>query len=376
MSSKKNILILYPGFPHYRDGIIEALVENGRHRYIFAGDKRGYNNIKPYLFQNSVVFYDLPAYRIGPFHFSKGAIKLALSKKIDGAIVHSSPYWISIIWASLIFRFRHIKVYNWGHGMLTDFDNLKNRFYAFFHKTFFDGMLLYGEIAKKNLIRYGYDEKKLNVIYNSLNYNQQVMHRGSLKESERDKLRSELFQNPENFQLIFIGRLTAQKKLQMLLTAVSKLQKEKILVNLLFVGDGKERESLQNEAKELEITGQIHFYGASYLEKTNFRLISSSDCCVAPGEVGLTAIHSLMYGVPVISHGDANNQMPEFEAIRPEFNGFLFEMGNIDDLIEKIKKTIEMTRKRTTAQIKENCYQVVDDYYNPTYQYRLIDNLF
>ena len=40
-----------------------------------------------------------------------------------------------------------------------------------------------------------------------------------------------------------------------------------------------------------------------------------SDLTVSPGNIGLTAIHSLSYGTPVCSHSNFNNQMPESEAI-------------------------------------------------------------
>ena len=88
---KKQIVLIYPGFPHYRNGIIEALLDSGRNTYHFAGDKRGYNEIKAYDFKEYPYFYDFPSYRIGNFWFNKGLLRFVLSKKFDGAIVHSSP---------------------------------------------------------------------------------------------------------------------------------------------------------------------------------------------------------------------------------------------------------------------------------------------
>ena len=53
-------------------------------------------------------------------------------------------------------------------------------------------------------------------------------------------------------------------------------------------------------------------------------LIYNADLCVSPGNVGLTAIHTLTYGTPVLSHANFPNQMPEFEAIDKDFTSFLF----------------------------------------------------
>ncbi|WP_421802933.1 glycosyltransferase [Flagellimonas sp.] len=370
------ILVIYPGFPHYRVGIIEALTNSPNNHYVFLGDKKGWNNIKPYDFKDSADFKDFPAYKIGPFYFNRGLIRYAFSQKSNGAIVHAPPHWISIIVATLILRIKGVKVFNWTHGILTNHKNLKNRFYFIFFKYFFDGLLLYGNLAKQNLINLGFNKEKIKVIYNSLDYNKQIKLRGTLTEEERQSIRSHLFDNPNNNQLVFIGRLTTQKKLNLLIKAIKLLKDENILVNLLLIGDGDEKERLQAQIDKYKIADQICFYGASYDETQNYKLISSSDCCVATGEIGLTAMHSLMFGVPVISHSDMNKQMPEFEAILPNINGDLFEYDNTVDLKEKIKNVLNFSKDKSDLQVKEDCYKIMDEYYNPDFQSKLIDSLF
>ncbi|MCE2612442.1 glycosyltransferase [Flavobacteriaceae bacterium D16] len=370
------ILVIYPGFPHYRIGILEALINSTHNHYVFLGDKKGWMNVKPYDFKDSADFKDFPAYKIGPFYFNKGLIRYVISQKPSGAIVHSPPHWISINIATLILRIKGVKVFNWTHGILTNHRNLKNRFYFIFFKYFFDGLLVYGNLAKQNLINLGFDKEKIKVIYNSLNYKEQIKLRGKLTEKKRQSIRSSLFDNPNNDQLVFIGRLTVQKKLHLLIEAIKLLKEENIFVNLLFVGDGDQKKKLQSQVDKYKIADQICFYGASYDETQNYKLISSSECCVAPGEIGLTAMHSLMYGVPVISHNDMNRQMPEFEVILPNINGALFEYGNTVDLKEKIKNVLKLVKDKSKLQMKKDCYKIMDEYYNPDYQKKLIDSLF
>ncbi len=372
----KNIFIIYPGFPHYRNGIIEELLLSKKFKYTFVGDKNGYAGIKPYNFNGVENFIHCPAYKIGPFFFNKGLIRLALKAKADGIIVHSSPYWISIILASIIFKVKGIKVFNWAHGLLSNQQNIHSKLYYYFFKIFFDGLLLYGNQSKNNLVNMGYNQKKIKVIYNSLDYKKQIQLRGLLKESERKEIREKMFIHPEYYQILFIGRLTSQKKLDLLVNAVKKLKDENIYVNLLFVGEGSEKEFLLDQIEKLKINNQVHFYGASYNESNNYKLIASSDICVAPGEIGLTAMHSLVYGVPVISHSDPNEQMPEFEAIQPGINGALFENGNTYDLKEKIKDVIKLIQIKSKSELQNNCYQIVDKNYNPEYQLNLIEEIF
>ena len=63
-------------------------------------------------------------------------------------------------------------------------------------------------------------------------------------------------------------------------------------------------------------------YGETFDEAEISKLLNHADLCVSPGNVGLTAMHALAYGVPVATHNDFKNQMPEFEAITPGKTGF------------------------------------------------------
>jgi glycosyltransferase involved in cell wall biosynthesis len=236
--------------------------------------------------------------------------------------------------------------------------------------------MLYGNISRDNLVRLGYKKEKITVVYNSLDYKAQIGFRGTISEKQRDDFRATLFKDPTLHQLIFIGRLIPEKKLQMLINAVAGLKKENIPVNLLFVGDGPERAVLEQLVDNNGIGDQVCFYGASYNETANYQLIYSSECCVAPGQIGLTAIHSLMYGVPVISHDNANDQGPEFEAIKHLKNGALFEYNNEQDLKEKIVMVLDMIKTKSRSAIEADCYEVVDKFYNPEVQRDLIENVF
>ncbi len=91
--------------------------------------------------------------------------------------------------------------------------------------------------------------------------------------------------------------------------------------------------------------------------------------CISPGNVGLTAMHSLVYGTPVITHNNFANQMPEFEAIIPGKTGDFFIEDNVDDLANVIEKWI---KKPESQEISNNCFDIIDKYYNPNYQLSVI----
>ncbi len=152
----------------------------------------------------------------------------------------------------------------------------------------------------------------------------------------------------------------------MTIEAVDRINSGGDLVNLIMVGEGDERTRLESLSKQGVESGYIKFYGQCYDEEKIGRLISDADLCVSPGNVGLTAIHSLSLGTPVASHSNLNNQMPEVEAIIDGKSGFLFKEGDVEDLSRKIVDWISNVQDRES--VRAVCYKIIDKYYNPYYQ--------
>jgi glycosyltransferase involved in cell wall biosynthesis len=94
---------------------------------------------------------------------------------------------------------------------------------------------------------------------------------------------------------------------------------------------------------------------------------------VSPGNVGLTAIHSLSFGTPVCTHSNFFNQMPEVEVIEEGVTGCFFEENNIESLDNVISKWVNFPKDRSV--IRDNCYQIIDDLYNPYNQLNVIKSL-
>ena len=158
----------------------------------------------------------------------------------------------------------------------------------------------------------------------------------------------------------------------MLIKAASILNDRGCPCNVLLIGDDSEREKLNKLVMEEGIADRVCFYGACYREEEIAPLIMLSEVCVSPGEVGLTCIHSLVYGTPVISHDNFDRQMPEYEAIRPGHNGDFFKCGDLDHLVCTIRKWLKTDRRRN--EIANTCHEVIDRYYNPQRQLESINN--
>lgn len=373
---KKNVLVVYHYFPHYRWPIIKKLSQSKYCNYSFISGTETNKEIK--LIEKQKFFDEGIDYiKIKNLWFTKkilwqrGLISECLNKKYDIIILHGLPYAITT-WIVLVFmRIINKPVYFWAHAIVRD--QLRDILKLFFYRIS-DGNLLYSNWSKNRLIDLGLDPSRQHVIYNSLDYENQLEFRDKYSKIDLDKLRKRLFNYPEHPVIIFIGRLTKRKKLELLLHASKKLFNENIKTNLLFVGEGEDHTHLEMIIREMGFGDHVHFYGETYDESEIAPLIILANVCVSPGEIGLTAMHSLMYGTPVITHNDPFKQGPEFEAISPDATGDFFEYGSVESMALMIKKWIKKTQENR-KEIQQACYKIIDQYYNPSYQAQVIEDV-
>ena len=109
----------------------------------------------------------------------------------------------------------------------------------------------------------------------------------------------------------------------------------------MFIGDGPIASLLRKKAEKM--MEQVTFLGAVYDEELIASLLWNADLCISPGNVGLTALHSMAYGTPVATHNDFAEQMPEYEAIIEGRTGFFFDRNSVDDLE---KETDQLVRTK------------------------------
>lgn len=293
------------------------------------------------------------------FYFQRGVIKELFN--YDILIMVGEPYCISTWIILLLAKIFHKQVYLWSHGWYGHENCLK----SFIKRIFFrlcSGVFLYGQYAKHLMIGQGFNSKKLFVIYNSLSFDEQV----KIREAVTDSLIYRSYFNNENKNIIFVGRLTKVKRLDLLISAIANLKVKGLYYNVIFIGDGQMREELKSYCSQLSLNCQVWFYGACYDEKVLANLIYNADLCVSPGNVGLTAIHSLTYGTPVITHNNFSYQMPEFEAIRDGITGSFFEYNDVDSLAKTIENWLESPRDRNS--VRNACFEEISSKWNPHLQ--------
>lgn len=366
----KRVAVIYHFFAHYRQPVLLELVNHGKHEYHFLGDDHSYaTKIKLADELPRARFHKTPGKFLGPFLFQFGAVKAAVGSRYDTLIMLGNPNWPTTWLAAILGRLRGKHILYWTHGWLKEESGLKALFRNTFNKIA-HGQLLYGHRAKELGIKAGFKPERLHVIYNSLDCALQDRARAGIQPADRQSTRDKLFgKHADHPVLINITRLQSHKRLDLLIDAAAKLKEAGTPVNVLIIGDGEERQALEERAQEKEIT--TVFTGALYEEPEIGRMLNAADIAVMPGPVGLLVMHALAYGVPVISNNDFASQMPEFEAIKGGETGDFFDPGNLDSLVESIKRTL--VSSATYEQRYQQAREPIDHRYNPTSQRILID---
>lgn len=361
----RKLCLIYNFAPSYRKAIFTAIDSLWDCTWFFGTNKTDIKGLDLNVLKNVETIPNKIVVK-APFYRQQSVVKKALNTGATTFFVLGDLYCLSTWILALRLKFSKKKLYYWTHGWYG-----KEGFATkIIKKLFFklaDGVFLYGNHARKLMIKEGFNPDKLFVIHNSLDHRQQVLLRNQCSSSD---IFVKHFGNDYPV-LLFIGRLTAVKKLDMLIDAVSLLHKSGVKCNLVLVGNGTESDKLKQLVNQRNISDYVWFYGACYNDTKNANLIYNADLCVAPGNVGLTAIHSMVFGTPVISHDDFKWQMPEFEAIRPGETGDFFKAGDVDSLAKTIRTWLETHTDRDKT--RQYCYNEIDSYWTPEYQMEVLE---
>lgn len=129
--------------------------------------------------------------------------------------------------------------------------------------------------------------------------------------------------------ILFVGRLQPRKNVDLLIGACAEIQN----VRLVIVGDGPERDALEELAAE--IFPSAEFAGAKHGEELK-AYFTEADLFVLPGTGGLAVQEAMSYGLPVIvAQGDGTQD----DLVRSE-NGWQVPPDDFDALVAAMKEAL------------------------------------
>jgi glycosyltransferase involved in cell wall biosynthesis len=173
----------------------------------------------------------------------------------------------------------------------------------------------------------GFPHIKIHVIYNPI-----ITDEARLYSLRRLNEKSHPARN-KKFSIIFIGRLSQEKRIDVLIGAFNILHKE-IDTKLTIIGDGPLRSDLELEASKSN--GHIIFWGAM---ENPYQLLRKSDVLVLPSDFegfGNVLVEAMSCGVQVIA---TDCPYGPREILDSGTLGQLIKCGDADDLAAALKNT-------------------------------------
>lgn len=155
--------------------------------------------------------------------------------------------------------------------------------------------------------------------------------------------------------VVSIGRLLPKNRFDLMLRAIPNIRSERRF-QWVVIGDGAERAHLETQVRAQRLEHCVKFLGAMFDESKLAPWMMSASVLVHPGAIGLTAIHALNYGLPVVTHSDARHQMPEFFALEESVNAMLFQRDEPASLSRAVSDAIKTWGRYTnqpSSQSKE-----------------------
>ncbi|WP_284651808.1 glycosyltransferase [Flavobacterium terrisoli] len=156
------------------------------------------------------------------------------------------------------------------------------------------------------------------------------------------------------FTIVCVGRLEKVKNQQLLVRAFSEMTNKKS--KLIIVGDGRERENLEQLIKELGLQDRIEITGFTpnpeqYLQKANLFVLPS----LSEG-FGIAVVEAMLQKVPCLCSKVGG--IPEF--IEEGKTGWLFDPLQESELVTKLNQCANMDHE-AMEMIGENGYHSIEN---------------
>jgi len=333
--TKVRVLIQQPILPPYRLAVFSALSNHPKLEVTFAYGE----NTKGLPLESvtnppglNVETFKNVSIGNGPKLIAQPKIFSIIRKcKPDVALFTLNPRDITSFIATRWLRKKGIPVVFWGHGIRPE-----GRIQKFYEgqTKWADATILYYPQGKEELVAMGVPEEKLFVAWNSIE-TEEIAELATPYSSERK-------------DIICVGRLIQAKKVPLLMDAFEyAVEKLGLDARLIIIGDGPEKGIVDAKFKASKFQDRIKIKGAMWNQTDLATYFNSSYVAVSAGQVGLSAIHCMAYGVPMLCADDEPHS-PEIMALKDGENSRFFTANSIEScaqmLVEMKNNPEEMTR--------------------------------
>ncbi len=272
--------------------------------------------------------------------FRPGLINALYKGSYDIVVFNGNPREITQVFLILFFSLIRKKFYVWGMFHRIGGARFVSNFYYRTVGLLAKKCLCYSRVGAQNLVSLGVNSAKIGIVGTAIDQNYPINF--SKNVSQKDLASFKLINNLNNYQVVLqVVRLSRYKKPELLIHAAELLLSKRKDLLFVLIGSGEMYAELYNYVESKSLTEYIRFLGPVYDENILSKWFKSSICTVVPTCIGLSAHHSMSYGVPVITDDSFSNQASEFDILYPGLNGIVYKSGCFKSLADSIECIIE-----------------------------------
>ena len=146
-------------------------------------------------------------------------------------------------------------------------------------------------------------------------------------------------------RLLFVGRFDPVKGIPVLLDAIERLVINRT-VHLDLVGDGPERQAIEEAVRKRGLDSHITFHGYLSQRELRLRLVEADVCVMTSFSEGIPVVlmEAMAAGVPVVAPKITG--IPEL--VDDGINGYLTIPGHVPSLVERLEQLLDDPAKRSS----------------------------
>lgn len=325
MSESIRITFVEPSLGAYRVPLFRGLAARPAIKLNLLYANSGRPNAAPDGFDAQLVERKTRHILGAPVYWQQSQLDAVNSNKTDIVCFDWDVHYASLVPALLKARRQGVATMLFGHGTSKN-DGTWKAAPRYALARLADVLVTYSIGAREAYLERGWPADRVFAAPNALDLDAIETVRAKTL-ADRDALR--VFRKSRGLGndplLLFVARLDPPRRVDVLLQAAAMLRRNGISLTIGIVGDGPSRRELEVMARHLGLTDQVHFAGAVYDEAELAKWFCSADLFAFPSFMGLSALHALAYGVPVVTGNDRWAHGPEVEAVVDGETGLLFE---------------------------------------------------
>lgn len=155
----------------------------------------------------------------------------------------------------------------------------------------------------------------------------------------------------DTFNFVVVANLTANKRIELVVSALAELIKEGKNVSLTIVGEGEMRRNIEAQIEELQLVSRVKLTGK--IDRSDLsKYLAASDCFVLASmseTFGVAYIEAMVTGLPVIA-----TKCGGPEDFVTEENGILIERDKLSDLTSAMRYMYHHAKEYDKEKISKN----------------------